>query len=216
MDATIASHHVRPTHPLLLPSHHVLYCFFLPFTYKQLDSLLSKGLSKTTVDRPIGVEGCSAESTLQAPHNDTPHGGLGRREKTPPVVAANRSQKPSRLQQHPGRKRKAAIGEIRPGMKHDWGEECGGVTTRSLAELSPPFFGDRGAAESSPPSCSGQNARGFRLDRKENANANANANADTNAMAISRRKCPEALPRCNTPTSPQRRNAYLPTVSLVW
>lgn len=204
--------HLTAQRPTYLPSY-TPSAPHVDTSYVQLNSLLSKGLSKTAVDRPINVEGCSAASisTLRAPHGDTFPGGAGRREKTPPVVATTRFQKPSRGP-HPGRRGNAPVDEARPEQDAGMGEggEDGGVTALSLAEFSPspPFFGDHGAAASSPPSCSRQNGMGPHLDQTENANAN------TNTMVKARRS-PESLSQgnINRPTS-QKRNASLPTVSL--
>ncbi|CAM9499132.1 unnamed protein product, partial [Ectocarpus sp. 12 AP-2014] len=122
---------------------------------KQLSALLSKGLSKTVVDRPINVEGCSAASNLrraqytnnspsqaalisaQGPNAFRVTGARGGTETRPHATTSSRSLRRSRRRK-PGRGRRSIAGEP---------SQLGGVTALSLAELSPPFFGRRTSAD---------------------------------------------------------------------
>ncbi|CAM9504447.1 unnamed protein product, partial [Ectocarpus fasciculatus] len=112
---------------------------------KQLSALLSKGLSKTVVDRPINVEGCSAASNLPRRQyaNTSPSqpvltmGARGGTKTFPAATTTNRSRRRS------GRR-------TRGRGRRTMGEEAsqpGGVTALSLTELSPPFFGRRTPAD---------------------------------------------------------------------
>eukprot|EP00752_Nemacystus_decipiens_P013794 g12246.t1 len=139
---------------------------------KQLNSLLSKSLSKTAVDRPVNVEGCSAESNLRPPppsppppctHPETSPDGSNilrrRRQNAPPAVLTDYRGEKLKLSRrrcphpHPGRSKRR--NETRPERDVGEDEERGGVTALSLEELSPPFFGgrdrDRAAAVSPSP-----------------------------------------------------------------
>ncbi|CAB1100557.1 unnamed protein product [Ectocarpus sp. CCAP 1310/34] len=122
---------------------------------KQLSALLSKGLSKTVVDRPINVEGCSAafnlrraqytntspsQATLisaQGPNAFRVTGVRGGTKMPPHATTSSRSLRRSRRHK-PCRGQRSIVQEA---------SQPGGVTALSLAELSPPFFGRRTSAD---------------------------------------------------------------------
>ncbi|CBJ33282.1 C2H2 zinc finger protein [Ectocarpus siliculosus] len=122
---------------------------------KQLSALLSKGLSKTVVDRPINVEGCSAASNLrraqytnnspsqaalisaQRPNGFRVTGARGGTKTPPHATTSSRARRRWRRQK-PGRGSRSITEEA---------SQPGGITALSLAELSPPFFGRRTSAD---------------------------------------------------------------------
>lgn len=174
----------------------------------QLSALLSKGLSKTVVDRPINVEGCSAASNLRRAQytNKSPsqaalisaqhpnafrvtraRGGT----KTPPhATTSSRSLQRSRRRK-PGRGRRSIAEEESPP---------GGVTALSLAELSPPFFGRRTSADGA--------------DFSGAAALSPIATGDV--VGFPKENVEVVRPENQGPTSPNKRKiTYIPTVGFV-
>lgn len=178
----------------------------------QLDSLLSKGLSKTAVDRPVNVEGCSAACNLRppspspSPHADGFHAARRRKTPPPPAVATDHLQKPS---QRPRENKRRRANRPKQGEGCGEDEEHGGVTALSLEELSPPFFGDRPAAASSPPSPSDYRHDDLGLQVLPNESVNANANA-----MVTARRGPEGFWNGNKPGATSWKNSPLPLLTV--
>ncbi|CAM9950179.1 unnamed protein product [Scytosiphon promiscuus] len=136
---------------------------------KQLNTLLSKGLPKTAVDRPVNVEGCSAATNLQAHRGATFPGGAGARAKTPPAASTKgvfSRELPCR--RIPRRRRKRSPTSI-AAEEIVLDREGVGVTGLSLAELSPPFFGKRGTASNGGDPRTAYTPRNDACHWKENA-----------------------------------------------
>lgn len=169
----------------------------------QLNSLFSKGLPKAAVDRPQNVEGCSASSAAAAAvrrhrHADALTGVERQQSKSSPVAATGRCPKPSLWLRKDDRRRNkmAAPGqEVHP----ERGLGVGGVTALSLAELCPPFFGDRERAIASTPS-----------PPRSRQRVVGNDDHRRNENTMPPRPCPESGD--GSPVSPYKRNAALPTV----
>lgn len=154
--------------------------------------MFSKGLPKAAVDRPQNVEGCSASFAAVRRHHADPLNGLGRQQaKSSPVARTGRCQTPSSRRNNDRRNKLAAAGqEIHPerGRRE--------VTAVSLAELSPPFFGDRARTTATTPSPprSRQNVGGNDHRKNENVMPPWRESGD------------------GSPAPPYKRNAALPTV----
>ena len=187
----------------------------------QLNSLLSKGLSKTAVDRPINVDGCYAASNPAARGGGEAFpGGAGRRETLPRAGENDHPPNPWRHPRPSKKRRKAADTRQGNGHGNGHGDGCGGATALSLEELSPPFFGDRGAAAFSPPPPSRARLSGtdlglglgpglgVPLDRQENANVDVHV--DGSAGVVARGYHPESVPQGNSNSSSSSSSSSLP------
>eukprot|EP00903_Cladosiphon_okamuranus_P016056 g14823.t1 len=178
---------------------------------KQLNSLFSKGISKSTVDRPLNVEGCSAASNLRAGNRDTRPGGVRRSESTPRAVTNNRAQKPGKMGKDRRPKQHGGKGEGGDGDYGDGDYGDGKALPLSNRELSPTFLGDsgRGTAAFSPPPGSRQDDMGIHLNLKENNNAGVHA-------VVIAPRFPEGVRQGsgNGPSSPPKRitGTSLPTM----
>lgn len=161
--------HIWKTPSLTRPDRKPHACSLPSVSNKQLNSLLSKGLPKTAVDRPINVEGCSAATNLRAQRGSTfASGGAGTRTKPPPAAATkdNREGEASCRRKPRCRRQKPPGGVSVENIVID--REGVGVTGLSLAELSPPFFGKPVTTKGGGDACSAFYSRDHDERWKEN------------------------------------------------